>query len=63
MAVQARGGLSRDEVVFIETTGRGSLDYYAQKLAAELPVAVRDEIRDYAKARLIALGWPAKQAA
>ena len=34
-----------------------------QKSLNELPVAVRDEIRDYAKARLIALGWPAKQAA
>src|SRR5215217_5964397 len=35
----------------------------AQKSLNELPVAVRDDIRDYAKARLIALGWPAKQAA
>ena len=34
-----------------------------QKGLNELPVAVRDEIRDYAKARLVALGWPAKQAA
>ena len=34
-----------------------------QKSLNELPVAVRDEIRDYAKARLVALGWPAKQAA
>ena len=34
-----------------------------QKSLNEIPVAVRDEIRDYAKARLVALGWPAKQAA
>jgi hypothetical protein len=34
-----------------------------QKSLNELPVAVRDEIRDYAKARLVALGWPWKQAA
>jgi hypothetical protein len=34
-----------------------------QKSLNELPVAVRDDIRDYAKARLVALGWPAKQAA
>jgi hypothetical protein len=34
-----------------------------QKSLNELPVAVRDEIRDYAKARLVALGWPSKQAA
>lgn len=31
----------RLEVVLIRTTGDGSLDYYAQKLAAELPVTVR----------------------
>ena len=34
-----------------------------QKSLNELPVAVRDDIRDYAKARLVALGWPSKQAA
>ena len=34
-----------------------------QKSLNELSVAVRDEIRDYAKARLVALGWPSKQAA
>jgi hypothetical protein len=34
-----------------------------QKSLNELPVAVRDEIRDYAKARLVALGWPSKQVA
>jgi hypothetical protein len=34
-----------------------------QQSLNELPSAVRDEIRDYAKARLIALGWPSKQAA
>ena len=34
-----------------------------QKSLNELPSAVRDEIRAYAKARLVALGWPSKQAA
>ena len=34
-----------------------------QQSLNELPSAVRDEIRDYAKARLVALGWPSKQAA
>jgi len=34
-----------------------------QKCLNELPVGVRDEVRDYAKARLVALGWPSKQAA
>ena len=34
-----------------------------QKSLASLPQGVRDEIRDYAKARLVALGWPSKKAA
>src|SRR4051812_32354333 len=34
-----------------------------QKTLNDLPPAVRDEIRDYAKARLVALGWPSKKAA
>ena len=34
-----------------------------QKSLNQLPVAVRDDIRDYAKARLVALGWPSNQAA
>src|SRR3954453_11967306 len=34
-----------------------------QKIMNDLPPAVRDEICDYAKARLVALGWPSKKAA
>jgi hypothetical protein len=34
-----------------------------QKTLNDLPPAVRDGIRDYAKARLVALGWPGKKAA
>ncbi|MEE1657437.1 trna delta -isopentenylpyrophosphate transferase [Microvirga sp. CF3062] len=34
-----------------------------QKVLAELPEGIRDEIRDYAKARLVELGWPTKKAA
>ena len=34
-----------------------------QKTLNDLPPAVRDEIRDYAKTRLVALGWPSKKAA
>ena len=34
-----------------------------QKSLNELSPGVRDEIRDYAKARLVALGWPTKKAA
>src|SRR4051794_22297526 len=34
-----------------------------QKALGGLPQGERDEIRDYAKARLVALGWPSKKAA
>ena len=34
-----------------------------QRTLNELPPGVRDGIRDHAKARLVALGWPAKKAA
>jgi len=34
-----------------------------QKLLADLPEGIRDEIRDFAKARLVELGWPTKKAA
>jgi hypothetical protein len=34
-----------------------------QEALSVLPAPARDEVRDYAKARLVALGWPAKKAA
>ncbi|QRM28779.1 trna delta -isopentenylpyrophosphate transferase [Microvirga sp. VF16] len=34
-----------------------------QKILADLPEGIRDEIRDFAKARLVELGWPTKKAA
>jgi hypothetical protein len=34
-----------------------------QRILNELPEGVRDEIRDFAKARLVELGWPTKKAA
>lgn len=34
-----------------------------QKVLASLPEGIRDEIRDFAKARLVELGWPTKKAA
>jgi hypothetical protein len=34
-----------------------------QKILNELPEGIRDEIRDFAKARLVELGWPSKKAA
>jgi|SRR4051812_11517475 hypothetical protein len=34
-----------------------------QRALSDLPEGVRDEVRDFAKARLIELGWPTKKAA
>jgi hypothetical protein len=34
-----------------------------QRALNDLPEGVRDEVRDFAKARLVELGWPAKKAA
>jgi hypothetical protein len=34
-----------------------------QKILNDLPEGIRDEIRDFAKARLVELGWPTKKAA
>jgi hypothetical protein len=34
-----------------------------QKMLNDLPEGVRDEIRDFAKARLVELGWPTRKAA
>ena len=34
-----------------------------QKVLTALPEGIRDEIRDFAKARLVELGWPTKKAA
>ncbi|MGO4573744.1 trna delta -isopentenylpyrophosphate transferase [Microvirga sp. 2TAF3] len=34
-----------------------------QRVLGDLPEGIRDEIRDFAKARLVELGWPSKKAA
>ena len=39
------------------------LDPETQKRLAAMPDAGRDEVRDHAKARLVALGWPSKRKA
>jgi hypothetical protein len=39
------------------------LDKETQQSLGALPQSLRDELRDYAKARLLALGWPSKKAA
>lgn len=36
------------------------LDQETQRLLNGMPAGRRDEVRDYAKARLVALGWPSK---
>lgn len=34
-----------------------------QRILNDLPIKVRDEVRDYAKSRLLALGWPTRKGA
>jgi hypothetical protein len=34
-----------------------------QRLLNDMPEGIRDEVRDYAKSRLVELGWPTKKAA
>ncbi|MDP4023930.1 trna delta -isopentenylpyrophosphate transferase [Methylobacterium sp. NEAU 140] len=36
------------------------LDGATQQILAAMPPGTRDEVRDYAKARLVALGWPGR---
>ncbi|WP_375463439.1 trna delta -isopentenylpyrophosphate transferase [uncultured Methylobacterium sp.] len=38
------------------------LDTETQRTLGQMPPGTRDEVRDYAKARLVALGWPPKKA-
>jgi hypothetical protein len=37
------------------------LDAETQQVLAGMPPGTRDEVRDYARARLVALGWPPKK--
>lgn len=37
------------------------LDAETQQVLARMPPGTRDEVRDYARARLVALGWPPKK--
>ena len=57
---EAEGDLKRriDEAGTINAVTDLMLDGATQAILATMPPGTRDEVRDYAKARLVALGWP-----
>ncbi|MBE7247770.1 MAG: trna delta -isopentenylpyrophosphate transferase, partial [Actinomycetospora chiangmaiensis] len=57
---EAEGDLKRriDEAESINAVTDLMLDGATQAVLATMPAGTRDEVRDYAKARLVALGWP-----
>ncbi|MCJ2116193.1 trna delta -isopentenylpyrophosphate transferase [Methylobacterium sp. J-001] len=57
---EAEGDLKRriDEAATINDVTDLMLDGATQAILAAMPPGTRDEVRDYAKARLVALGWP-----
>ncbi|KST57147.1 trna delta -isopentenylpyrophosphate transferase [Methylobacterium sp. GXS13] len=57
---EAEGDLKRriDEAETINAVTDLMLDGATQAILAAMPPGTRDEVRDYAKARLVALGWP-----
>jgi hypothetical protein len=57
---EAEGDLKRriDEAETINAVTDLMLDGTTQAVLATMPPGTRDEVRDYAKARLVALGWP-----
>ena len=57
---EAEGDLKRriDEAETINAVTDLMLDGATQAILATMPAGTRDEVRDYAKARLVALGWP-----
>jgi hypothetical protein len=57
---EAEGDLKRriDEAETINAVTDLMLDGATQAVLATMPAGTRDEVRDYAKARLVALGWP-----
>ena len=59
---EAEGDLKRriDETATINAVTDLMLDGATQEILAGMPPGTRDEVRDYAKARLVALGWPAR---
>ncbi|MCJ2052234.1 trna delta -isopentenylpyrophosphate transferase [Methylobacterium sp. J-070] len=57
---EAEGDLKRriDAAETINAVTDLMLDGATQAILAAMPPGTRDEVRDYAKARLVALGWP-----
>ena len=59
---EAEGDLKRriDEAETVNAVTDLMLDTGTQAVLASMPRGTRDEVRDYAKARLVALGWPGR---
>ncbi|GEP02656.1 trna delta -isopentenylpyrophosphate transferase [Methylobacterium oxalidis] len=59
---EAEGDLKRriDEAESVNAVTDLMLDSETQRILNGFPAGTRDEVRDYAKARLVALGWPGK---
>ena len=62
---EAEADLKRriDEMTSIDAVTDLMLDTETQRTLGQMPSGTRDEVRDYAKARLVALGWPPKKSA
>ncbi|TXM94703.1 trna delta -isopentenylpyrophosphate transferase [Methylobacterium sp. WL30] len=60
---EAEADLKRriDEMTSIDAVTDLMLDTETQRTLGQMPSGTRDEVRDYAKARLVALGWPPKK--
>ena len=61
--MEAEADLKRriDEMTGIDAVTDLMLDTQTQKTLSQMPPGTRDEVRDYAKTRLVALGWPPKK--
>ena len=60
---EAEADLKRriDERTSIDAVTDLMLEPETQRILGQMPPGTRDEVRDYAKARLVALGWPPKK--
>ena len=60
---EAEADLKRriDTMTSIDAVTDLMLDAETQRSLGRMPPGTRDEVRDYAKARLVALGWPPKK--
>jgi hypothetical protein len=60
---EAEADLKRriDERTSIDAVTDLMLEPETQRTLGQMPPGTRDEVRDYAKARLVALGWPPKK--